>query len=155
MSDPFGRDKEKPEEGGWLPPRPDTPERGSFGERFGVPGRDPQFDAPVPPQQPFGGPPPVRNSGRATASLVLGIVGLILCPFICSVLALVFGYQARREIDASGGAIGGRGNAKAGIILGWVGIAFAILGMILVAAGVAALDFVINEPQVRDALRPA
>ena len=27
------------------------------------------------------------TSGKATASLVLGILGFVLCPFICSVLA--------------------------------------------------------------------
>ena len=62
------------------------------------------------------------SSGKATASLVLGILGLVFCPLICSVLALVFGHQGRNEIDGSGGRISGRGVATAGIILGWVGL---------------------------------
>jgi hypothetical protein len=81
-----------------------------------------------------------HSSGKSTASLVLGIVGLVLCPFICSILALVFGYQARREIDSSGGTIGGRGNATAGIVLGWIGVAFAVLFIVLVIIGVLAGD---------------
>src|SRR5919202_744578 len=50
-----------------------------------------------------------QSSGKSTAALVLGILGLVLCPFICSILALVFGYQGRREVDASGGYMSGRG----------------------------------------------
>src|SRR2546423_1395848 len=36
--------------------------------------------------------------GNATASLVLGIAGLLVCPVVCSVLALVFGYQAKGQL---------------------------------------------------------
>ncbi len=61
---------------------------------------------------------------------MLGIVGVACCPLVCSILALVFGYQSRREIDASQGRQGGRGNAVAGIVLGWVGLALAVLGII-------------------------
>ena len=67
------------------------------------------------------------TSGAATASLVLGICGLVVCPFVCSVLALVFGYQAREQIDESGGQIGGRSSAVAGIVLGWVGVGLCVL----------------------------
>jgi hypothetical protein len=80
------------------------------------------------------------SSGKATAALVLGILGLVFCPLICSVLALVFGYQARNEIDGSGGQISGRGNAKAGIVLGWVGVVICALFVILIIIGVLAGD---------------
>ena len=72
------------------------------------------------------------QNGKAVASLVLGICGIVLCPLILSVPALVVGYQSRREIDASGGRQTGRGMATAGIVLGWVGIVVAILGILLV-----------------------
>src|SRR3954467_10119802 len=73
------------------------------------------------------------TSGAATASLVLGICGLVVCPFVCSVLALVFGYQAREQIDESGGQLGGRSSAVAGIVLGWVGVGLCALGGALFA----------------------
>src|SRR3954451_8914572 len=73
--------------------------------------------------------PPPPTSGAATASLVLGICGLVVCPFVCSVLALVFGYQARGQIDESGGQIGGRSSAVAGIVLGWVGVGLCVLAL--------------------------
>jgi uncharacterized protein DUF4190 len=81
-----------------------------------------------------------QSSGKSTAALVLGILGLVLCPLICSVLALVFGYQARREIDGSGGRLTGRGNATAGIVLGWIGVAIVVAFIGLVILGLAVGD---------------
>src|SRR5581483_6890252 len=59
------------------------------------------------------------TNGFAIASLVLGILWLY---WIGSVLALVFGYVAKGQIDRSGGYQGGRGLAIAGIVLGWIGV---------------------------------
>ena len=67
-------------------------------------------------------PSPQTNS-YAIASLVIGIAVF----GIGSPLALIFGYKARNEIDRSGGWQTGRGLAIAGIVLGWVGLAFMIL----------------------------
>src|SRR3954464_14759079 len=79
------------------------------------------------PPNPYG---PSQSSGSATASLVLGICGFVVCPVVCSVLAIVFAHQAYREIDASGGRIGGRGLAQAGLILGWIGVALCVLALL-------------------------
>lgn len=87
---------------------------------------------PAYPQPAFQGPPP--SSGKATAALVLGLVGIFLCPLICSILAIVFGKQAMDEIDQNPGMTG-RGSAKAGFILGIVGTSLASLGIIIVLAG--------------------
>ena len=35
------------------------------------------------------------TNGKATGALVLGICGLVVCPLICSIVAVVLGYQAR------------------------------------------------------------
>ena len=80
------------------------------------------------------------SSGKSTAALVLGILGLVFCPLICSVLALVFGYQSRREIDASGGQDRGRGNATAGIVLGWIGVALCVIFLVLIVIGLLVGD---------------
>jgi hypothetical protein len=74
-------------------------------------------------------PPPRRTNGYAVAALVLGIVGPLIVGHI---LALVFGYRAKREIDASGGTQDGRGMAIAGIVLGWVGLTFSIIAVVAV-----------------------
>jgi hypothetical protein len=75
---------------------------------------------PPPPYPPPGYATPyaVTTNGFAIASLVLGILGGFAC--FGWILALVFGYMARSQIDASGGMQRGRGMAIAGIILGWV-----------------------------------
>jgi len=63
----------------------------------------------------------------AIASMVLGIIWLY---WVGSILALIFGYQAKREIRDSGGRIGGSGMATAGIVLGWIGVGTAVLGLL-------------------------
>jgi hypothetical protein len=84
------------------------------------------------PPIPQGYAPYQEASGKATAALVLGICGLVVCPLVCSIIGLVLGYQAKSEIDASGGRIGGRGSATAGIVLGWIGVGFSVLFIILI-----------------------
>jgi hypothetical protein len=71
-----------------------------------------------------------QSSGKATAALVFGILGLVFCPLLPPV-ALIFGYSARTEIDASGGRLGNRGVATAGIVLGWIGVGLIALAVLL------------------------
>ena len=80
-----------------------------------------------PPPYGYGYPPPRRTNGLAIASMVLGIVWLY---WLGSVLALVFGYVARRQIRERGES--GDGMAIAGIVLGWVGVG--IIGLVAVIA---------------------
>ena len=80
----------------------------------------------------------VNSNGKAIASLVLGIFGIFSLPIISSIVALVLGIQARREIAASGGWQTGDSMARAGIILGWVGIAiYSLLFLILIIVAVS------------------
>ena len=69
------------------------------------------------------------TNGLAIAAMVLGILWLY---WIGSVLALVFGYIAKNQIDRAGGTQGGRGMAIAGIVLGWVGVG--VLTIVIIAA---------------------
>ncbi|MCZ2827440.1 DUF4190 domain-containing protein [Modestobacter sp. VKM Ac-2986] len=103
-------------------------------------GQQPQVPQPYaqpygPPPYGYGYPPPQRTNGMAIASMVLGILWLY---WIGSVLALVFGYVAKRQIRERGES--GGGMATAGIVLGWVGIGFlAVFLVVFVAA--ASSDF--------------
>jgi hypothetical protein len=65
----------------------------------------------------------------AIVSLVMGILGLSLLPILGSIVAVVTGYMARNEIRQSMGNLGGEGLATAGLILGWIGIGLAVLGL--------------------------
>lgn len=86
------------------------------------------------PQQPYYNGPPPQSSGTATAALVLGICGFVVCPLICSIAAIICGTIAKNEIDRSGGRITGRDQAKAGLILGWIGVGLCVLGILAFAA---------------------
>ncbi len=77
-----------------------------------------------------GGMAPARpNSSTAILSLVFGILGLSFLPVVGSVVALITGRMAKREIEASAGALGGEGMVKGGVILGWIGVGLFALGV--------------------------
>jgi hypothetical protein len=72
-----------------------------------------------------------RQNGMAVASLVLGIIGLVLFAFIVPpLLALIFGLVAMGQIRDSGGTQEGRGLAIAGVVLGGVGLALFVVAII-------------------------
>lgn len=73
-----------------------------------------------------------KTSGKAIASLVCGIIGLIIAGIILGIIAVVLGVVAKREIAASP-HLKGDGLALAGIILGAISFVLAIV--ILVTVG--------------------
>jgi Domain of unknown function (DUF4190)/Domain of unknown function (DUF1707) len=90
--------------------------------------------APVPPPAAPARPTFVRaqapTNGFAIASLVLGLFWMW---WIGSVLAVVFGHVALRQIARSGQS--GRGLAIAGIVLGYIGMATLLITLFVVALG--------------------
>ncbi|HEY5981353.1 MAG TPA: DUF4190 domain-containing protein [Microlunatus sp.] len=90
-------------------------------------GQQPRY-AVNPYQQPaYGYLPP--NHPKATTAMVLGIIGIVLCPFV-GIGGFVLGGRARREIDAAPGQWGGRGTATAGWVLGIISIVYASLVLV-------------------------
>lgn len=65
---------------------------------------------------------------KATTSLVLGILALVLCQLL-GPFAWAMGKKTLNEIDASQGRVGGRGAAQAGYVLGIV--ATVLLGLVI------------------------
>lgn len=87
-------------------------------------------------QQPAYQPPysPPTNT-LAIISLIASILGLVqILPVIGPIGGLIMGYIAKRQIAESRGAMGGDGLAKAGIIIGWIGVAIIILGICIAVA---------------------
>jgi hypothetical protein len=80
---------------------------------------------------------PSRWNLLAIAALVAGVIGFTVYPLVPSVLAIVLGLRARRQIDSQPGSRG-RLAAEAGVVLGWAAIALLVLsgaGLIAVFAG--------------------
>lgn len=89
---------------------------------------------PPPPPGPGGyGYPVPQTNQKALWSMIVGIVSLVFCGIVLGIVAIVLGSTARKEIAASGGMQTGEGMAKAGVILGWVGIALTVVVLIAIA----------------------
>ena len=80
--------------------------------------------------------PPPEYCGFAIASMVLGIVWIY---GLGAVLAFIFGYMAKRDIARTGKR--GDGMATAGIVLGWVGIAGAIIAFTIFGVFITRFHF--------------
>jgi hypothetical protein len=59
------------------------------------------------------------NSTMAVVSLISGILGWFVLPLIASLVAVVTGHMAKKEIRESRGRVGGDGLATAGLIMGY------------------------------------
>jgi hypothetical protein len=86
------------------------------------------------------------TSGKATAVLVLGIASIVLAcclgaGVIPAVIALVLAPGAKREIVASGGALTGLGQVKAGQITSIIALVLTVLGAVLVGVLIASGAF--------------
>lgn len=68
-----------------------------------------------------GGPVSSGTNGMAIASFVCSL--LFFVWFVPSILAVTFGFVAKRQLRESMGQQAGAGLATAGIVLGWMGVA--------------------------------
>lgn len=103
---------------------------------YGEPSGQPAYGAPVPPGYAL---PAAPDHPNANTAMVLGLVGLVgtfvcgitifLCPF-----AWVLGARVKREIDASGGTLGGRDKAMVGYVTGIIGTVLLVLGVLALVA---------------------
>ena len=91
-------------------------------------------------------PQPVKDGkGQSIAALVLGILGIvggwfpIVCYFttVCAILGIILGVAGRKKSVAAHGKASGL--ATAGLVLGIIGTAVAVLGLICTALCSAAL----------------
>jgi hypothetical protein len=118
-------------DGNWYPPQtapaPQAPQAppapyGGAPPAYGPPPNAPYGYSPYAPTQ--------STNGFAIASMVLGILWVY---WIGSILAIIFGFVALSQIKERQQS--GKGMATAGLILGFIGLAFLVLVILLVAAG--------------------
>lgn len=89
--------------------------------------------APVGAAQPaWSGSP--EKSGKATASLVCGLV-FFFWP-LTALAAVILGHLALSDIKKSAGRLAGQGMAIAGLVLGYIGLAFVPLILIIAAIAI-------------------
>lgn len=82
------------------------------------------------------------TSSNAIIALVLSILSWVVCPLVPAIIALVFANMATKEIDASGGRVGGQGMVTASKIVSWINIglyaaAIVVGGFLLVLFAIA------------------
>ncbi|HBK46900.1 MAG TPA: hypothetical protein DDZ67_10810 [Xanthomonadaceae bacterium] len=71
-----------------------------------------------------------QTSSLAIVSLVAGILGWTLLPFVGSIGAIITGHLARAEIRRNPGRLDGDGFAVAGLVLGWLSVALWVVGIL-------------------------
>ena len=71
-------------------------------------------------------PAALPTSTLAIISLVAGILGFTLFPFVGSVIAIITGMMARGETRAVPPRASGDGMATAGIVMGWIGVGLGV-----------------------------
>lgn len=75
--------------------------------------------------------PTPQTSGWAIASLICSIAGMVMLGVIFSVVGVIFGHIAMREIKNSNGWRGGQGMALAGLIVGYIGLGLSLIVLTL------------------------
>lgn len=74
------------------------------------------------------------TSGLAIASMVCGIVSVILCYVnaLAAIPAVICGHMALKQIRNAPVPVGGRGMAIAGLVTGYIGLTFQILMIVFI-----------------------
>lgn len=76
--------------------------------------------------------PVKETSALALTSLISGILGWTVLPWLGSIVAIITGHMARKEIRENPATKEGDGLALAGLIMGWAMIALSILTILVI-----------------------
>src|SRR4029450_13424717 len=88
----------------------------------------------TPPPPPFAPSPAPRTAPTAIWSLVLAVVSFFCGWLFTAIPAVICGHVARSKIHKPGGALGGRGSAPAGLIVGYIAVAVGVMGIPLLVS---------------------
>lgn len=73
------------------------------------------------------------TDGSAIGALILGILGIVSCPGVLSIPAIILGKKSLAVIEGDPSR-GGEGMARAAIVLGWIGVGLFVLAAFIIAA---------------------
>lgn len=93
----------------------------------------PQYSASQPGTQPQPGMQPPTD-GKATASLVLGILSVTCFWIFAGIPAVILGHMSRKRIRESMGRLKGDGMALAGLVMGYLSVFVGIAPILIIAA---------------------
>jgi type II secretory pathway pseudopilin PulG len=126
-------------------PQPTIPTPASTSAWLNVPAApvqntaQPQSQPQNPPQyQPYRGQNPSsgqQTDGKATASLILGILSLLCFSILAGIPAIILGHMSKANIRNSMGRLKGDGMATAGLVMGY--LSAAAIPLILIIAAIA------------------
>lgn len=126
---------------------PQQPYGSAVAQPYAAAAQPPYYGAASAPGQPGAGypnygavpyPAPRPASGLAITSLICGIAGVVLfwavVPLLASIVAVITGHMALRQTKENP-AIGGRGMAFAGLIMGYIMVAVLVVGIVMTVIG--------------------
>ena len=97
----------------------------------------PAAPSPAPARPAYTGPP--ESSGKATGSLILGILGMLLSWVLIgipmAIAAIILGHMSYSQIKHSAGRLTGEGKALTGLILGYLSVVS--IPFVLIVAAIA------------------
>ena len=139
---------------------PQQPEQGQPASQPGAaPGEPPPYQqapyqqSPQGPAYAQGGQPyaygaaPMPKNSLGVWSLVLGILAVLGCGLLTGIAAIITGHKSRRAQQEGQADNGGMG--LAGIITGWVGIAWTTIYIIIM---IFFVGMAINDPSFQDSI---
>lgn len=104
---------------------------------YGMPGAPAAYGQPGDPAaQQYGYAPSPPKNDLAVWSLVTGILSYVFCPLLLGIAAIITGTMSRRAADE--GLANNRGMGTAGLILGWINVALALLAIVFFVIAIAA-----------------
>lgn len=77
-----------------------------------------------------------QTDGKATGSLILGILSMLCFSFLAGIPAIILGHISRKNIRQSMGRLKGDGMALAGLIMGYLSLAFIPVMLIILAIAI-------------------
>ena len=86
---------------------------------------------------------PGPTNAAAVVSLATGIASWVLLPFLAAIVAVIAGHMARGQIRREGGD--GDGLALAGLVLGYLNIAFCVMVLFAIVFGLLGLGWFLTQ----------